>query len=411
MKKEGTALKLYGDGIHDDYPAIQQMLDSGAGMVCLPIPKKFYVIGKTLRIPSNTALKVERFSLIRLADNADCLMLQNADYNNGNENICVEGGIWDMNHANQSPNPLHFLDKCGKKWADYVAERRHDPQTAKNFLDGVYFGACMRFCRLKNFTVKNLTVKNPVTFGIQAAYLEQFTFENIVFDYTEGSPKLFNLDGIHLEGFCKYGVIRNLQGACHDDLVAITSDDSLAGPIENILVDGIFAEHTCHSAVRLLTHSHKNPIRNIRITNVFGSFYTYCVGLTNYSRDPNKIGLYENIVLDNIFASVSHGTADVGAGNYNPIYIEWNLRIRNLRIAGLYRDEKNYPVPTIVVHKDTEIKSMILSDVRQTNATGKPMPMIHNEGIIEKLVLDSVDTGDDELLTGGGKVIEKICGK
>ena len=44
---------LYGDGIHDDYPAIQEMLDSGMSEVVLPAPKKFYVISKTLKIHSN----------------------------------------------------------------------------------------------------------------------------------------------------------------------------------------------------------------------------------------------------------------------------------------------------------------------------------------------------------------------
>ena len=40
--------KLYGDGIHDDYPAIQEMLDSGMSCVYLPVPAKYYSISKTL---------------------------------------------------------------------------------------------------------------------------------------------------------------------------------------------------------------------------------------------------------------------------------------------------------------------------------------------------------------------------
>lgn len=41
---------LYGDGIHDDYPAIQEMLDSGTSEVTLPAPEKNYLISKTLKI-------------------------------------------------------------------------------------------------------------------------------------------------------------------------------------------------------------------------------------------------------------------------------------------------------------------------------------------------------------------------
>ena len=40
--------KLFGDGIHDDYPAIQEMIDSGAREVILPDPQKCYLISKTL---------------------------------------------------------------------------------------------------------------------------------------------------------------------------------------------------------------------------------------------------------------------------------------------------------------------------------------------------------------------------
>ena len=34
--------KIYGDGIHDDYLGIQELLDSGISTVELPIPEKPY---------------------------------------------------------------------------------------------------------------------------------------------------------------------------------------------------------------------------------------------------------------------------------------------------------------------------------------------------------------------------------
>ena len=69
--------KLYGDGIHDDYPAIQEMIDSGACEVSLPAPKKHYVISKTLLLPSNFRLVLPRFAEIKLADGANCAMVRN----------------------------------------------------------------------------------------------------------------------------------------------------------------------------------------------------------------------------------------------------------------------------------------------------------------------------------------------
>ena len=59
---------LYGDGIHDDQPAIQEMIDSGMCEVSLPAPAKYYLITKPLTIPSNFKLKLPRYAEIRLAD-------------------------------------------------------------------------------------------------------------------------------------------------------------------------------------------------------------------------------------------------------------------------------------------------------------------------------------------------------
>ena len=69
--------KLYGDGVHDDTAAIQDLIDSGACEVSLPAPQKCYLISKPLVIHSNFKLKLPRFTEIRLADGSDCFMLMN----------------------------------------------------------------------------------------------------------------------------------------------------------------------------------------------------------------------------------------------------------------------------------------------------------------------------------------------
>ncbi len=92
--------------------------------------------------------------------------------------------------------------------------------------------------------------------------------QNITFDYRTGAPKLWNMDGIHIEGGCRNGLIKRLRGACHDDTVAITADDMLWGHIEKIHVEDIRAEGA-HSAVRLLSHG--LPVRHITVRRICGS--------------------------------------------------------------------------------------------------------------------------------------------
>ena len=68
---------LYGDGIHDDTDAIQEMIDSSCEAV-LPAPKAFYLISRTLVLHSNFRLVLPRFAEIRLAPQSNCLMLKSA---------------------------------------------------------------------------------------------------------------------------------------------------------------------------------------------------------------------------------------------------------------------------------------------------------------------------------------------
>ena len=376
--------KLYGDGIHDDYPYIQKLLDSKICEICLPTPKVCYVISKTLKIHSNQTLKLPRFATIKLADKANCEMIENADFENFNSNICIEGGIWDMNHNNQWPNPYHFPDDNGKYYFDKLGANHRDMSifsTISSFIRGVYSGMCMRFCRIKNFTLKNLTIKNPVVYGAQLGYIEDFTVEDIIFDYTEGSPKLWNMDGIHVEGYCKNGLITNLKGATHDDLVALTADDGLYGPIDNVVIDGIYA-YGAHSAVRLLSHGY--PVKNVTIKNVFGSYYVYCIGLTKYHGPAEERGFMENIIIENVFACTSEGTKDVAGGKYF-IWVQKGVDVENLQIKNVCRDERTYPISTIKVDEGAFIKRFKLEDVIVKNRTGENMQSLNIGGKVEDL--------------------------
>lgn len=408
--------KLYGDGIHDDLPAIQEMLDSGQTCVYLPAPEKNYLIGGCIKIHSNQELKLDRFTKVVLKENSNCAMIKNAEPIKTNQNIKISGGIWDMNHNNQRANPWRFAStKTGKTATDELLERGYYeaikpiPEGYEGkvklldcgFPDDVYTGMCFIFTSIKNFYIGNLTIVNPVVYGMDLYRVEDFTVENITFEYNEGSPKLWNLDGVHIEGYCKNGYVRNLKGACHDDAVALTSDDSyLNGPIENITIDGIYGQNS-HSAVRIL--SRVNPIKNVHITNVYGSYYAYCVVLSKYSQLPER-GAFQNITMDNIFASCCPGTVDV-SGNIRPIiYIGENIDIKSLYISHLFRNETLKALPTIGVYKGTNIEKMHISCSEQSYSGEERMAFLNNEGKIGTLVLESVDAGNGEMIAGSGEI-------
>ncbi len=399
---------LYGDGIHDDLPAIQELLDSGMQVVYLPTPLKNYLITGTLFIHSNQELKLDRHTHIRLANGSSCPMLEDADDGKWNERITVSGGIWDMNNKNQKPNPMHYPDPdtglmvIDEAFKNGIASHESDKKIP------VYTGSCFRFYKVKEFYFGNITIKNPVTFGLQVAYVHNFTIENLMFDYKEGAPKLWNMDGVHVEGGCKNGLIRNLKGTCHDDTVALTSDDATYGPIENIVVDGVYSENT-HSAVRLL--SRFNSLKNIHITNIFGTFYTYCIILSKFYADlPGRSG-FENITIDNVYASHCKGTADV-AGNNSELIMIGNknneIDIKNLKISKVFRTETHLSLPTIAIYENTNINNLSITDCVQTNETKSPITFLRNNGNIKKLFLSNIEAGEDTLIDGLGRVDEFV---
>ena len=356
--------RLYGDGIHDDWPAIQTMIDSGTCQVILPAPKKHYLISRPLELPSFFQLTLPRYATVRLADNANCVMVKNKmkpdpacrlspeayenpvqshlwgyvdDYapDAPCENITLEGGIWDCNNEGQLPNP------------EQAKERPVREQ----------YGCGMLFYNVKHLTLRSLTVKDPSQYAVTLDTVSDFTVEDITFDFNLGNPYPINMDGIHLDGNCHYGDIRNLKGTCYDDFVAINAHEGSRGDITHITVDGLYADY-CHSAVRLLTVSQR--VHHIHITNVHGNFYQYVVGLTKYYPGETT-GSFDAITVDNIYAAKAlpvrkgafqHPPAGKPRDQLPYLYVQRNTRTGFLTVRDLHRREETLLKDTLTIGKN-----------------------------------------------------------
>ena len=105
--RESVSVKDFGavgDGVTDDTAAIQAALDVGGRILvnhgCV------FVVSSVLSIKSNTHLYGDGVSsAIKLAAGADAHMMQNQNYAAGsNENIVIDGVVFDGNVANQTNN-------------------------------------------------------------------------------------------------------------------------------------------------------------------------------------------------------------------------------------------------------------------------------------------------------------------
>lgn len=406
--------QLYGDGIHDDTPAIQEMIDSGVCQLSLPVPDKFYLISRPLELPSNFRLVLPRYAEIRLADHSNCVMVRNKMVRSFAKRLPehvysepLQAHLWGYVDDYSPDAPCCNIELCGGIWNCNNQNQIPNPERARDFSVREFYGCGMLFYNITNLKLCSLTVKDPSQYGIAMDTVSYFTVEDITFDYNLGNPYPINMDGIHLDGNCHYGVIRNLKGTCYDDMVALNAHEGSHGPITNIEINGIYSEN-CHSAVRLLLVNEK--IENIHISNIFGTYYQYCIGVTKFYPGETT-GSYDGLSFDHIYAakampvrkgSFQHPPRTEDA--YPLIYIQEETIVKSLTISSLHRREKTLPRDTVYVGENTVIDFLILDDITTTNATGLPMPLLHNRGTIRCLSMKRVHSGGDEKILNEGKI-------
>ena len=380
---------LAGDGVTDDTAAIQARLDAGAPLVYLPPPKSCYLISRTLRIGSDTELRLDRFTVVRLAPKSDCPMVENRSYRAGRDvRLALTGGVWDMACAGQSPNAM--------AWWWYRPQREdkvpktHDPDH--------FWGMAMRFSNVEDITVKGVTIRNPTTYGMAFCRMSRFLIDDITFDYRESNPYPGNQDGVHLDGNCHHGRISNLRGTCFDDMVALNANDGACaqeeGPITDVAIDGLFAGY-CHSAVRLL--SAPAEVRRVTIRNVFGEFFVYAVGLTHYFPERPR-GTFDDIVIEDVFMTKAFAPESFGRlsrVDYNPLFIEGPVDVGTLTVSRFVREERNLPTATLFVDPKATVRNLVVRDAKLRNRLKESVRFFDVQGRVDRLTVDNLDLGEN----------------
>ena len=369
---------VVGDGVHDDTSGLQALLDSGRTEVRFPSPPACLLISRTLKVHSRQTLVLSRYTVIRLKEHSDQVMITNADHDRGNEGVSLVGGIWDMDNLNQS---LTEYQKT-RIW-------RGRPYTP-----GYYIGVLMRFNNVKNLSIRGLTLKDPVTFGIQLGNIQQFTVEDIRFDY---NLKRTNMDGVHIHGNSRWGRIASLKGTTNDDLVALNADDGgyfemTRGPIEDVSVDGVYSQHG-YTAVRLLSAG--SPIRRVQLGNIFGTYRYNVVSFTNHRVHPGSPSTFEDISIRGVFCSKSGqgmkvDPAKPGSTHLALVWIDAPAVVGSLTIADCYRTESVWPAENILIEPGATVECLQLSNVWLVNRTPGAIHVLTNNGTIGTLQANNV---------------------
>jgi hypothetical protein len=383
--------QVVGDGLHDDTVGLQALLDTRSSDVRFPVPPVCFVVSKTLKIHSGQTLTLARTTMVRLQAQSGAVMITNDDHDQGDENIALIGGVWNMDNRNQA-----------------LTAYQKDHSLRTPYSPGLYTGVLMRFNRVKNLTIQGVTLKDPVTFGMQLGNLRQFTIEDITFDY---NLERNNMDGVHLNGNVRFGHIANLKGTTNDDLLALNADDAgwaemSRGPIEDISAGGLFSENGFR-AVRLLSAG--SPIRRVQLSNIFGSYRVDAVNFTNERFHEGAASTFEDISIRNVFCSKSiagppNKPANLGLAPRALIWISARSVVGSLTISGLHRTETTWAAGNILIEPGATVERLRLDDVSLINRTAGPIHVLTNRGTIEFLQMSGVYAKADAKAAGGAVV-------
>ncbi|MCE5309861.1 MAG: glycoside hydrolase family 55 protein [Acidobacteriales bacterium] len=382
---------VVGDGVHDDTAGLQALFDARTSEVRFPVPLVCLVVSKTLKIHSGQTLVLAGTTMIRLKAQAGAVMITNDDHDKGNENIGIIGGIWNMDNRNQA-----------------LTAYQKDRSFRAAYSPDLYTGVLMRFNRVKNLIIRGVTLKDPVTFGMQLGNLRQFTIEDITFDY---NLERSNMDGVHVNGNSRLGRIANVKGTTNDDMVALNADDAgwaemSRGPIEDVSTDGIFSENG-YTAVRLLSAG--SPIRRVQISNIFGTYRFNLVSFTNHRVHPGTASTFEDVSIRDVFCSKSisgtkYDPAKPGPASRALIWIDAPAVVSNLAISGFHRTETAWAAENMLIEPGARVERLRMNDVSLINHTAGPIHVLTNRGTIEFLQMSAVYAKADEKAAGAAVV-------
>lgn len=362
----------------DDAAYLQALLDRRGEV---RFPEGEFELTRPLLIYSHTSLIVPAVTTIRLADGANCSMLDNAGYAKGERDRCirVSGGIWDGNNAHQTREKLKPV-----------------------FRAETFFGTALRFFGVDDLTIRDLTIKDPESYSMHLADVRYFTVEHIRFEH---NLLRANMDGVHVNGPARFGRIADVKGATNDDLVALNCDDGVGstpfeGDITDVEVDGLYAEDG-YTAVRLLSCG--SVLRNVSISNVFGTYRFYTVSFTQHNVHPGAPSLLENVSIRNVFAAKPAVLPDEATTfYYAPSHKWWVEReplfffadgtvVKHVTISDVRRFEEAETFgPTLRICEGAAVEDLTLRNFSQTFTACEPVKMLDVRGKVEGLKLENV---------------------
>ena len=214
--------------------------------VFIPKRDKAYYLDSPIVLRSGQSLTADSKAEIRLKPGVNTCMVRNEHIVNSQDkpvdagtkpdtDILIEGGIWTT------------LATSRRQWNGNTRGRAD----AKDTVPGCH--GVLLLSNIRGVQVRNVTIRQSRAFGVHLSNCTEFLVDGVHFED-------HGRDGVHINGPASYGVIRNIRGVTHDDLIALNAWEwrnytPTFGAIHHVLVEDVLGaplERNATDAIRLL---------------------------------------------------------------------------------------------------------------------------------------------------------------
>ncbi len=169
---------------------------------------------------------------------------------------------------------IHFI---GGTYNFNCTKQEHHVVTPENTDDvsqmAEYGNTGFRVFGVRNFTLRDVVLKDQRTYAMACGNVEYVTMENVRIEL----PNIMfaqNQDGLHFFGESRFITLKNISGCAGDDFIAFTCDElDGVSNITDVLVDGIHFDNT-DQGIRILSRG-SGKVDRIIIKNITGTYKSY----------------------------------------------------------------------------------------------------------------------------------------
>lgn len=191
------------------------------------------------------------------------------------------------------------------------------------------------FMGVKELIVKNSYLLNAYGWAVMLFNIENMIFDNLTID--QGATPKYGQDGITSTGGMKNITIINSKIRCGDDRITFcpnsTIYNEINGDVSNIRIDNI--QFLGHGKGFTFYVAGGNEVRDIFISNIYGTSESYWFGLFNSLPYPWVTGnkIMKNIHVENVSVEVTNYIG-YGETNFSPMVIYCSVEdmyLKNIR--------------------------------------------------------------------------------